>query len=231
MSYVYFENQQPHLRRVRSVLNNYRTLSLSKTNTYHLDTNTIPFGQPNLIQNANYLLALKEARGAGLSPISKMDSSNSSSTPDFVTPVIPMKRRKRKSTSVPSSSQSSVTKRVTKRVKTQHETKTKTELVKVNDHVQKHNDEKKSYTCNYPDCGKQFATTSDLKVHQRSHGEIFNHYCQFCKRGFNHKAMWQVHTRTHTGEKPYGCKFCDMRFSDKSNMRRHVRRRHQPSNK
>ena len=101
-----------------------------------------------------------------------------------------------------------------------------------------------------PDCGKLFASNSNLSRHRQTHTaltsetakqchlcdkmyvsmpalamHLHTHYrkfqCQVCEKTFSRSWLLQNHMRLHTGEKPFGCNLCGKKFADKSNLRAH----------
>jgi len=103
-----------------------------------------------------------------------------------------------------------------------------------------------------PDCGKLFASSSNLSRHRQTHTaltsetakqchlcdkmyvsmpalamHLHTHYrkfqCQVCEKTFSRSWLLQNHMRLHTGEKPFGCNLCGKKFADKSNLRSHIK--------
>lgn len=62
-----------------------------------------------------------------------------------------------------------------------------------------------------------------LKVHVRTHSDVFPYECRICHRHFREKGSLQRHCRMHTGERPFHCHRCGRGFAEHGTLNRHLK--------
>ncbi|OXB73681.1 UNVERIFIED_CONTAM: hypothetical protein H355_017103, partial [Colinus virginianus] len=93
-----------------------------------------------------------------------------------------------------------------------------------------HSNEKrirKAFRCGYEGCGRLYATSHYLKVHERSHTGARPYACSFpnCGKTFSTAYVQKTHMKIHTSEKPFKCPeaTCSKAFRASCDLQKHIR--------
>jgi len=78
-------------------------------------------------------------------------------------------------------------------------------------------------------CGRQFANTSHLSAHERTHTGDRPFTCDTCGKQFTQSGSLNVHRRTHVEPQPFPCRICGQRFASKQYAKKHYTMRHPTS--
>lgn len=79
--------------------------------------------------------------------------------------------------------------------------------------------QKKHFCCKV--CGKTFAKSEKLRVHQQTHSDEKLYECSDCEWAFRRREHLIRHMMTHTGEMPFECKTCGHKFRRNEHLKRH----------
>jgi len=87
-------------------------------------------------------------------------------------------------------------------------------------------DNKKTYFCQYPQCGKCFRFKSEIMRHMSTHTNNRPYVCPYndCGKSFKRADALENHLRIHTRETPFICEYegCGMGFTTKASLRYHI---------
>ncbi|XP_035890617.1 zinc finger protein 624-like [Anopheles stephensi] len=75
-----------------------------------------------------------------------------------------------------------------------------------------------------PDCGKSFASRTNMYRHQHAHRGSKPYKCDICKKGFTQSGTLKTHKLTHFNIKPFVCNVCGQRFTQSKSVKLHLRR-------
>ncbi|ESO07210.1 hypothetical protein HELRODRAFT_76371, partial [Helobdella robusta] len=84
--------------------------------------------------------------------------------------------------------------------------------------------EKQNWIC--PICQKEFKFLSVMKAHARGGEKKFRCDWPNCGKAFCHTDNLKVHYRRHTDEKPYKCDKCASSYRQKSGLKYHLEKAH-----
>lgn len=76
--------------------------------------------------------------------------------------------------------------------------------------------------CTCPECGEEFTSPSQLRLHIRGHSDERPLICSVCGQTCLYRSHLKIHMRTHTGEKPFDCPVCGKKYAHKASMQAHM---------
>ncbi|XP_037044460.1 zinc finger protein 26-like [Bradysia coprophila] len=79
----------------------------------------------------------------------------------------------------------------------------------------------KRFACEY--CGRKFALSNNLKVHERTHTGSRPFKCLVCNKSFTHSSYMRYHEKIHTGLQDFQCSICGRTFRTNNKLNFHIK--------
>ncbi|XP_043498866.1 zinc finger protein 561-like [Polistes fuscatus] len=76
------------------------------------------------------------------------------------------------------------------------------------------------HTCSK--CNKKWKTSTELKIHMKSHSNIRPYMCEICGQAYKYKQALNIHIDMHNGISPFQCSYCNKCFTQKGALVRHL---------
>ncbi|XP_011503942.1 PREDICTED: zinc finger protein 235-like [Ceratosolen solmsi marchali] len=73
-----------------------------------------------------------------------------------------------------------------------------------------------------PTCNKKWRTSTELKIHMKSHSNLRPYMCEKCGQAYKHKHALEIHVGMHNGVSPFRCSHCNKCFTQKGALHRHL---------
>lgn len=98
-------------------------------------------------------------------------------------------------------------------------------------HIKVHSPSKKVYTCEKPNCKKEYTSIMSYRKHLAMHAaEEGSLECKICSKVFETKSDIMYHLKIHAGsrtvknpnEKKFTCDYCERKFFTRKDVRRHL---------
>ena len=77
--------------------------------------------------------------------------------------------------------------------------------------------------CPEVNCGKEFSSIYNLKLHKNYHSDNFKFWCSVCGKGFLNKNHYHTHCNTHSDTTEHKCSNCEKFFNSESSLTQHTK--------